>query len=161
MSGYLLSIIGTVLLAAILTAVVPEGKTATVIKNVAKLSCLLVIVSPVLNIFRSLSDTGGFDEKSESFFSETVIQTDDDFIKYYCQMRIQATQSALQTELQERYAIKTEVALLWEYAGEEYDTDKLCITQILVKTEKETSEEEKKAVWEYLTKNYCSEVLIE
>ena len=172
MSGYLLSIVGTVLLYAILTAIIPDGKTSAMIKNVAKLACLLVIVSPLLGIFQSFSrgkDSGGknkgnvFDENRESFFLETVIQTDEDFIKYYCNMRIENAETALERELENEYALCGNVELSWRYEGnnELFEADKMKITNIYIQTKKEMSEEEKKIVWDYLTKNYCSEVLIE
>lgn len=163
MSGYLLSIIGTVLLSAILTAILPEGKTAATVKNIAKIACLVVIVSPVLGIFRSLSGEEKFDENSEIFFSQTVIQTDEEFIKYYSEMRIQNAQAALQEELFNSFSVETDVTLFWEYTGEKeyYNVDKIKITKIYVKTENQTHEEDERAMWEYLTKNYCSEVLIE
>ncbi len=163
MSGYLLSIVGTVLLSAILTAVIPEGRTSAMIKNVAKLACLLVIVSPLLGVFQSFSKGSNFDENRESFFLETVIQTDEDFIKYYCNMRIEDAETALERELENEYSLPAEVKLSWLYEGDRdvFETDKIKITGIYIQTKKETREEDKKRVWEYLTKNYCSEVLIE
>lgn len=167
MSGYLLSIVGTVLLSAILTAIIPNGKTSAMIKNVAKLACLLVIVSPLLGIFQSFSDgedTGEFfDENRESFFLKTVIQTDEDFIKYYCNMRIENAETALESQLESEYALCGNVELSWAYEGDNelFEADKIKVTNIYIQTKNETSEEDKKRVWEYLTKNYCSEVLIE
>ena len=58
MSAYLLSIIGIVLLAAVLSAVLPGGKTGKFIKGMTKLACLAVILSPVLNFFRGGTDGG-------------------------------------------------------------------------------------------------------
>ena len=53
MSAYLLSIIGIVLLTAILSAVLPDGKTVKFIKGIAKLCCLAVILPPVHRIFNA------------------------------------------------------------------------------------------------------------
>ena len=71
-------------------------------------------------------------------------------------MRIRNTEAQLETELLQKYEVETRVTLAWEY--EEYDVK---ITQITVKTQEIITEVEKKLMWEYLTKNYCSEVLIE
>ena len=49
LNDYLLCVIGTVLICSILTAIAPEGKTSAVIKGVARLTCVLAIISPVLN----------------------------------------------------------------------------------------------------------------
>lgn len=152
MNGYLLSVIGTVLLAAVLTAIAPEGKTSSIIKAVTKSACLLAIVAPIpayLNSERS-------DEKNENTqtnFLQTVIETDEDFIKYYCEMRVRATAQAIEAELKEKFSVQTSVTLNWQY-----ESDEIKIVRIIVKTE---NGEDKTAMWEYLTKNYCSEVLIE
>ena len=155
LDGYLLCIIGTVLLSSILTAIVPEGKTSAVIKGIAKLVCLLVIVSPIP---RFLQKENFFDEADETFFSQTVIQTDEDFIKYYSEMRIKNAESALEQELEKNFSVVVKLSLEWEY-GE--DTNEIKITKIHVEKESEIDEEGEKVMWEYLTKNYCSEVLIE
>ncbi|MFR1983862.1 MAG: stage III sporulation protein AF [Christensenellaceae bacterium] len=79
MSAYLLSIIGIVLLTAILSAVLPDGKTVKFIKGIAKLCCLAVILAPVLGFFKEASDG----KINFPFFSsETVIETDGAFIDY-------------------------------------------------------------------------------
>ena len=167
LDGYLLGIIGTVLLCSVLTAIVPEGKTTSVIKGVTRLACLLAIISPIPyflqkeNIFDKLN--GENTQNANAFFSENVIQTDERFIKYYSEMRIRDTESALAAELKEKFSVKLNVKIVWEFDGEtgEYDTDKIQITQICVRLDEELSEEEKREMSNYLTKNYCSEVLLE
>ena len=152
MNGYLLSVIGTVLFAALLTAIAPEGKTSGLIKAIAKSACLLAIIAPIPSYLHS----GKSDEKNsdmETIFSQTVIETDEDFIKYYSEMRIRATKQALERELKEKFFVQTDVELKWTYALGE-----IKITEIIVKTE---NGEGNTAMWEYLTKNYCSEVMIE
>ena len=155
MNGYLLSVIGTVLVSSVLVAIIPEGKTSKVVQGIAKCVCLLAIVAPIPNLLKSLkSDEKGSD--SQTIFSQTVIETDEDFINYYSEMRIRAATEDLQTEMQEKFSIDVRITLTWEYESEE-----IRITAITVQTENQLKEEEKTAMWEYLTKNYCSEVLIE
>lgn len=152
MSGYLLSVIGTVLIAALFTAITPEGKTAGLIKAIAKSVCLLAIIAPIPSYLNSEKS----DEKNRDFqtiFSQTVIETDEDFIKYYSEMRIRATTQALEAELKEKFLVEASVELQWAY-----DLGEIKITKMIVKTE---NGEENTAMWEYLTKNYCSEVMIE
>ena len=152
MNGYLLSVIGTVLLAALLTAIAPEGKTAGVIKAITKSACVLAIVAPIPSYLHS-ENSDKKNENTQTFFSQTVIETDEDFIKYYSEMRIRATAQALEEELKEKFSVQTSVELEWTY-----QSDEIKITKIFVKTE---SGEAHTAMWEYLTKNYCSEVMIE
>ena len=68
-------------------------------------------------------------------------------------MRIRATTQALEAELKEKFLVEASVELQWTY-----DLGEIKITKMIVKTE---NGEENTAMWEYLTKNYCSEVMIE
>lgn len=152
MNGYLLTVIGTVLIAALLTAIAPDGKTSGLIKAIAKSACLLAIVAPIPSYLNS----GNSDEKNgdlQTIFSQTVIETDEDFIKYYSEMRIRATAQALEAELKEKFSVMASVELEWTN-----ESDEIKITKIIVRTE---NGEANTAMWEYLTKNYCSEVMIE
>lgn len=113
MSAYLLSIIGIVLLAAVLSAVLPGGKTGKFIKGMTKLACLAVILSPVLNFFRGGTDGGNI---NFPFFStETVIETDASFIDYCSTKRIENAAEELAGKLAETFSVKVEVTLQWEY----------------------------------------------
>lgn len=165
MKTYLLSVIGTVLLCALLTAIAPEGKTSGAIKGIAKLACILIIISPILRFFQIGADGTAEDEFSNIFFSENVIRTDETFIKYYSEMRIRETETALEKELMEKYSVSTEVSLQWEQetqaVAEMYEEEKIKITGLFVTVKQDVNEEVRKNMWEYLTKNYCSEVLIE
>ena len=71
-------------------------------------------------------------------------------------MRVREAESALENELVENQGISAEVSIQWKYENEV-----ICIEKIFVKTSEKQDEEVLKDVWEYLTKNYCSEVLIE
>ena len=165
LSGYLLSIIGTVLLCSILVAITPQGKTSAVIKGVAKLSCVLVIVSPVLRFFKTGEISGNSTENSPTFFLQNSIRADESFIQYHSETRVSETETALQNEILERYGVETEVCLTWETDkesfGKYYQAQRIKINGIRVKCSKNATEEIKETMWEYLTKNYCSEVLIE
>ena len=73
MNGYLISVVGTVLLCALLTAILPEGKTANLIKAVAKLACLVAIIAPV-PAFLQQSSFGIIDKNLQNFFGENSIR---------------------------------------------------------------------------------------
>lgn len=162
MNGYLLGIIGTVLFSSVLTAIVPEGKTSGIIKGVAKLACVIAIVSPVLHFFKTRELGEGFFQEN---FSKSVIQTDEEYIQYYSEMRIRETENALEKELEENFAIHAEIRIDWalkaDMVGSLYEADVIKINRIFVQTDGKQNEEVVNSVWEYLTKNYCSEVLIE
>ena len=156
MNGYLLCVIGTVLVCSILTAITPEGKTSAVIKGVARLTCILAIIAPVLSFLKT-GDVAVFNDKnSQEFFLQEGIDGQVAFIQYYSEMRIEQTQQALQSEIKEKYNLDVEVVLVWRQEQEQIRID-----EIRLKLLKATDEEVVEKVWEYLTKNYCSEVLIE
>jgi len=165
LNGYLLSVVGAVLVCAVLTAISPEGKTSAVIKGMTRLVCVLVIVSPILRFLKTgeLEKLG--DKNSNAFFSESVIRTEEEFIKYYSEKRIETAQRALESELYEKYGLAATVTLQWQMETEEiepfYEQDRIRILSVHVRLDNEYAEEEKRIVWEYLTKTYCSEVLIE
>lgn len=155
MSGYLLTVIGTVLLCAVLTAIAPEGKTSSVIKGAARLVCILAIVFPVLQFFKSGSLKVFTDKNRQEFFSNEVIEAEGEFIQYYSEMRVRQTEMALEEELFQKYSISTDVTLDWNA------TKNIKIDRINVSILNKTDEEVKRDMWRYLTDNYCSEVLIE
>ncbi len=165
MNGYLLSVIGTVLLCSLLTAIAPEGKTSAVVKGVARLTCILAIIAPVLQFFKtgSLSDLLG--EKEEKNFTQNVIEEEGAFIQYYCELRIQETEKALKAALSERYGLDCAVSIAWSAVEEEldggYTEPRIRVDGIAVTLLQEAQEEVKEAMLEYVKKNYCSEVLIE
>lgn len=162
MSGYVLSVIGTVLISAVLTAILPEGKTAGVVKGITRLVCVLAIVAPVLGFLQSKDFTAS--KKTKGIFSENVIEVDESFIQYYSEKRVEQTESALAEELSAKYGIDVTVTIHWEYEQEtykdKYELDNIRITKISIKGEN-ASEEIIDEMAEYVAKNYCSEVLIE
>ncbi len=156
MSGYLLGVIGTVLFSALLTAIMPEGKTSGLIKAIARITCVLAIVAPVLGFLKTGSLSLSYDKKSQTIFSQSVIEGQEEFIQYYSEMRVTQTQEALEKELLQKYGVQTVVRLEWTL-----EEDRIKIIRILVDTEGKADKEIVKTMSEYLTKNYCSEVLIE
>ena len=164
MSAYVLSVIGVILISAILTVILPSGKTNSLIKCVARLACVLVIVMPLLIYFQSGTWSNGITFFGDEF-QETVIHTDAGFIQYYSEMRVRETERSLKEELLEEFYVKAEVRLSWEMEsamiGSYYTQEKIKITRIQVINEEKQAEEVERAMWVYLTENYCSEVLIE
>ena len=154
MNGYLLSVIGTILLSALLTAILPNGKTSAVIKAITKLACLLVIISPVFSYIQA--ETGTSNGNSSKNLSQSVIQTDEAFITYYSEMRIQNAQAQLESEIKEKFGLDCRVVFNWKY-----DKENIRIIKLTVQPQTGISERQNSELYEYLTKNYCSEVIIE
>ena len=164
MSGYVLSVIGAVLLCAVLTAILPDGKMSVIIKSITRLVCVIAIISPIL-VFLRRGEYGNDTENSLNYFGESVIVDGDGFIQYYRERRIQETQTVLKRDIKEKYQVDAQITLSWRIVTEEYANyyplDKIQITKIHVHGIEQQTEEVKKQMWEYLVENYCSEVLIE
>ncbi len=164
MKGYLLSIAGVVLLSAILTAILPDGKTSVLIKSVMRMACILAIISPILSFLNQVGSVDGIFENSYSFFTQAGIDTEETFIHYHSEMRVSEAEKGLQQELLARFSVETQVEIEWALQSETIpgnnDMEIIKITQIYVRM-LEYKEAVAREMWEYLTKNYCSEVLIE
>ena len=159
MKNYLLTVLGTTLLSAFVTAIIPEGKTTATIKGATKTICLLVIVSPILTF---LQKTGKFTENTFVNLEESVISTNDEFIKYYSELRIKETESLLKTELLEKFAQETEIKMDWSFENyKNVENLHVKINKITISVTSNVTEQEKENIKLYVTKYYCSEVLIE
>ena len=113
MSEYLFVVSGTVIIAAILTAIAPEGKISGVVKTAVKLVCLIVIAEPIAKYF-VLSGKGEeptFYDKN--IFDETVITVDEEFIKYCSELRIAETEKAIEAVLADEYDLTASVTISW------------------------------------------------
>ncbi len=164
MNAYVLSVTGIVILYSILTAVVPDGKTSKTIKGIMHLVCILVIVSPILDFFNIGEPPNINGEKFTGNFTESSIQADNAFIQYYSEMRVHQAQEDLAEELADLYAVDTRIIIEWEWGEREamgYKTDEIYIKCIQVYGLETHADTVRNAVSEYLTKNYCSEVMIE
>lgn len=165
MNGYLLGVIGTVLLSAIITAILPEGKTMGTVKAITRLACIISIISPILRFFKTGEMERLSSKNSSEFFAQSVIESDLAFIQYYSEMRIAETERALKDEIKEKYGIDADVTLIWsarkENVGDLYEAERIQIVQIKIRLNKQSDEEVIEKMWNDLSKNYCSEVLIE
>ena len=161
MTSYVLGIVGVIFVCAIITAILPEGKTAALIKGIARLACVLAILSPIFVFFQS--SNGTITEKLAIFFPKTVIQTDEEYIKYYSETRVALAETAIEKQLKTQYSVAVQVSIFWEQAKENgrEDSAKLKITQIRIYTDGKQTQECVENMRAFIAENYCSEVLIE
>lgn len=165
MNGYLLSIIGTVLLCSIITVIIPSGKTAGTVKGIAKLVCVLAIIAPILRFFK----TGELDwtksDGDKENFSKTVIEIDQSFIQYYSESRVEEAERQLEVLLKEEFGVQAVISFRWKFESEtvanRYEWERIRVNTIHVNLLEEETVGVRNAVQEYLKKNYCSEVLLE
>ncbi len=104
MSEYLLSVIGMVLFCSVLSMIIPQGKTSTIVQAIGRLACILAILSPL---------AGYFIDDSKGIFSQSGIEVDETFIKYYSEMRIEEAEERLERQLKEEYGEALVLTLYW------------------------------------------------
>lgn len=162
LNGYVLAVIGTVLISAVVTAIIPEGKTSSVVKGVTRLACVLAIVAPILSFFAKGNQADG--ENKTGIFQEIGIETDGAYIQYVSAIRVTEAEKSIKKEIREKYAAQIEVRLRWEYTAEEYGVyqgERVKITQIQVLCEDESAKRQKKEIGQYLANAYGCEVVLE
>lgn len=116
MSGYLLSIVGIVLITGMISAILPEGKTSGTVKTAARLLCLLVILAPVAEYWAK-----GGEGKEKIFFDfsdQAVIQTDESFIDYCSRKRVEEAEEYVRKETEKEYSVELVAKIVYE-CGEE------------------------------------------
>jgi hypothetical protein len=157
LSGYLLSIIGIVTFSAVLSVILPDGKTNKLIKGIAKICTLSVLLAPVLSFFRSGSEGDG-EIKISTFSSQFVIETDTAFIDYCSMKRIGNAETQLEKELFEVFSVETQITLIWEYAAAETAGTEIKITKAVIGAEEEIDGELAAKMKTHIAENYGCEV---
>ena len=79
MQAYILSVAGAVLLSAVVSILVPDGKLGPLIRGMTKLLTLILLVSPVISLFRGTgvsSEETAFEEDA-SFLAAAAQQAED------------------------------------------------------------------------------------
>lgn len=156
MSGYLLSVIGTVLFASILLAILPDGKTSELIKGMARLACLVAILAPVAQFF---VEGGDFN----AIFKEKGIETQGAFIEYCSDKHIQETQNLLEDDLKNRYPFIewVELQCVQETSCENgYEEQIIRVQYVKIFVLETISSAQETAVKEYLEQEYgCKGVI--
>ena len=153
MSEYLLGIVGTVLLSALIIGISPKGKTAEIIKGTTKVVCLLAIVAPILQFFQ-------FDGKWQDFFEKSVIQTDVAYIRYCSEKRIEYAQDALSKTLAEEFGGEFTVMLIWSYTDVQegaYETERVKIDKVQVVSAVPLSDEVWLSIEAFIQSGYACE----
>ena len=162
LSGYLVSIIGTILICSILTAILPSGKTSGIIKGIAKLACVISIVAPIPQFMQKETAFDTTTQNNNINFLQSSIKTDKSFIEYYCEMRVKSAEEQLNVEIAEKFDVLANVEIDWCFPiGKQYDTDAISITNIKVSVLDDYDATKKTAVLEYIKEHYCEEVSIE
>ena len=164
MNEYVLLVMGTVVISTFLTAILPEGKTQNLIKGIAKLVCVLTMLSPIVQFFYQGMNSDIY-KNLDVFFEESGIETSSDFITYYSELRIENATAQIEKELYAKFSLSVHVELEWSIEKADsylfYDDEAIKISCIRIQMPSDVEKEVKNQVFQYVKDNYCSEVLIE
>ena len=107
MQAYILSVAGAVILSVVVSLVLPEGRLAPLIRGAAKLITLLMLVSPLLSLFRG-----------ESFFqgSDTAAE-EDRFLLSCTQLAETNAERAIGSWLEEEFGVLAESRVTFAQDG--------------------------------------------
>ena len=120
MDAYILAVCGAVILSALVTIVLPEGKTGKFIGGILRLFCLLVMLTPLL----ALLQTGG---SGDVFAEETgaEIAPDDSFVAYMFGRRADEEERAVRERLSEEFGVRSAVQIGWKSVEYAYTVSKV------------------------------------
>ena len=118
MQAYILGVCGAVVISALITILLPEGKTGKFIGGILKLFCVAVMLLPVPALLREVGVTGGG--------SGGEMQPDEAFIDAVFSRRAEEEEETLEGKIDEEVGVTALVDILWEcedfaYTVEEID----------------------------------------
>ena len=114
MQGYILAVCGAVILSALITILMPEGKIGKFINGILKLFCVAVMLLPLPSALQKIGAIG----MPEG--TEASLPLDTEFIEAMFESRAREQQNKIQTELEEEYEITVDIQVLWERNAYEY-----------------------------------------
>ena len=150
MREYLLSVAGIVLFSSVLLGIVPGGKTAELIKSIARLACLMTILSPIVQFFVAGKNV-------EAIFGESGIQTQSEFIQYCRKERIAEIEKELKSELSRSFDYIIDVQVDWSLEVKTqvgYETQEVFIQLIRVVVDEKINAETKRKIEDYIWLTY-------
>lgn len=111
MKEYILAVCGAVILSALALILLPEGKTGKFINGILKLFCLLVMLVPLLALFRSGGSAGDLFAGGQA-----AAEPDAAFIEYMFSRRAEQEEGLVEADVFEAYGVEVSAQIGWESA---------------------------------------------
>lgn len=122
MKAYILAVCGAALISALVTILLPEGRTGKFINGILKLFCLLVMLVPLLFLFTdfegALPGTGG----------EAEMEYDEEFIEYMFARRAEEDEKAIEGYLEEEFTVTADAQVSWKNVEYAYTVSEVEVT---------------------------------
>ena len=97
MQTYILSIVGAVLISAVITIIAPSGKMGKFVKGAMKLFTLIVLITPFVSWFQS----------GELSLSAGVLKEDDGYFAACAEMLAKRDEEAISAAVREEFGLET------------------------------------------------------
>lgn len=124
MKEYILAVCGSVVISALITLLLPEGKMGKFIGGILKLFCLLVMLMPLFQMFEKYHPWDGEIETSGEY------EPDENFLMQAFKLQAETREREIEEEIAKEFSVEVDAELLWEYA------DYACnVTEIKIKIE--------------------------
>ena len=120
MSGYLLTLLGIVLLGVLIDVILPSGSTSKYISGIFAIFVMFVIISPVLNWIKN-------DYKISDYFTSTDIQLNQNLLYSINNSKIDALQTEIEQYLSDNGYEGVDIDIQFKI-----EADNVIITQVLV-----------------------------
>jgi len=121
MSSYILSVCGAVIISALVSIIMPEGKTGKFINGIVKIACVLIMVSPIISWVYKLKG-----EKSQSV-NNIKVDIDDDFLNYFNNVKAEELEKDIKKIIENQYDIEVFVEIDWQISNYAFTLKKVLI----------------------------------
>lgn len=110
MKEYILAVCGAVVISALISLLMPEGKTGRFIGGILKLFCLLVMLVPLFQMFKQFTIPESGEEVSAGY------APDEDFLIYVYEKQAAAREEEIEKLVGKEFSVDVNADILWEYA---------------------------------------------
>ena len=126
MHAYILSVCGAVILSALVTILLPEGRLGKFVQGILRIFCLFVVTMPLFSFVSSAKD--GDIRLPETETGGLVL--DEEFIGYVFSRRAEEEEKAWRDYIAEEFGVRCAAEVLWEFVDYAYK-----VTRIRIKIE--------------------------
>ena len=119
MSAYILAVCGAVLIATLVTILLPDGSIGKFINGILRVFCVFILMLPIYNLFT---------QWKEDAFSPTTngkIELDNSFLQHNYAIWAKEKEKQIQSVVEEEFKITVTVCMEWTYAREEFIVQKI------------------------------------
>lgn len=121
MSAYILSVCGAVIFSSLVTIILPDGKIGKFINGVLKLTCVFVMLSPIISWINDLKPSKKDIETSKE------VTIDQNYLEYFYDLQAQSLTDEIKSTIEKEFKITVFVEIEWQISKYAFDVKKVHI----------------------------------